>query len=253
MNATKERHRLRRIKRGFTLIELTAVIAIIGVLSAILLPALARAREAARRGSCANNLMQLGFALQMYAAEHERMLPWSGGNNNAECLIPFWRDYVTDLSLFVCPSDPDARSDIFFFPKTNEMRPLNTKVDYAGSLRTSYDYLGAYTMQPLLAPHPTRMPRRIPLLWDLYHPGDVSMFNHIPGGCNVLFLDGSVAFFRYDRSWESGLPVRPPEDIAYAPPDNFFADMEDAEIRRNPDSPRPTARKQQYMLGVKKK
>ncbi|MES2792160.1 MAG: DUF1559 domain-containing protein [Planctomycetota bacterium] len=76
-NSVNNVRQVRRLARGFTLIELLVVIAIIAVLIALLLPAVQQAREAARRTSCKNNMMQIGLALQNYEMSHETLPPGS--------------------------------------------------------------------------------------------------------------------------------------------------------------------------------
>jgi prepilin-type N-terminal cleavage/methylation domain-containing protein/prepilin-type processing-associated H-X9-DG protein len=101
---------------GFTLIELLVVIAIIAILVGLLLPALSRAREEARRTKCANNLEQIGRAIAAYYGNFNDYWPLydAGYGKNfpnkyraTDSLTLLYPEFVTNTAVFGCPSTED--------------------------------------------------------------------------------------------------------------------------------------------------
>jgi len=192
-------------KKGFTLIELLVVIAIIAILAAMLLPALARAREQARRAVCISNLKQIGLAIKMYSQDYNENFPDSTGTGTYALsafakLIP---RYVSAANVFVCPSD--------LTPTT----ATESVVPNAPNGSCSYAYaisLSAFTSDDtvVVVDKARAVATTFNSQWDAANLllGTQGLVNHRADGVNALYAGGQVAWIRriYINSNEVNFP-----------------------------------------------
>jgi prepilin-type N-terminal cleavage/methylation domain-containing protein len=207
-------------RRGFTLVELLVVIAVIAILAALLLPALSRAKEAGRRTSCTNNLRQVNLAIHLYAQDYGDSLPvLPEPNPYPNGVGAYYKQLVKSYlglsglalpneTVFTCPAD----------------QTLKLQVSHAF---TSYTFNG-YESSPDALPRITgrklsaiRKPAEAVLVaeWPAYFGGSWHPFlerDHAGAKAILSFVDGHA---RYAKIYWDGIAGSDPRD--YEPPTEY--------------------------------
>ena len=203
--------RLSLRKQGaFTLIELLVVIAIIAILAALLLPALAQAKEGARRSACINNLRQFGIAFYTYTSDNHDYMPqpnWDGGSTGT---TPGWL-YTPPISAIIIPhtSPPRVLPAITF---------ANWSIDQPLAVQSGTYWIYMQNAKSYVCPNDP--------------PKNATLWNGRTCKLSTYVMNGAVCFFWSGNpplSWNSAAPrtckigdIRNPGDILMWEPDDVL-------------------------------
>ena len=216
-------------RQGFTLIELLVVIAIIAILAGMLLPALARAREEARRIRCRNNLNQLAKGMATYLNEHgdNRFYPWPQGRagcgsdgdaddadfGGAEWLASlYWTRILPDPGVYICPSSPDSNENgdhLGDHGCTGDDFEAEEGGDGLKEGAVSYAGMGSTSTRVYETEKLNRSPDKQSAIRDDFPPnetmacddteGNINHGESENGGMAVLFFDSHVEFWTHTK------------------------------------------------------